>query len=72
MFLSSCFLGMKKPDERIYRLALDITQHPPEQCVFIDDRALNLECATALGIGTIHFTNATALRTSFDELGITV
>jgi putative hydrolase of the HAD superfamily len=72
MFLSSCFLGMKKPDERIYRLALDITQHRPEQCVFIDDRALNLECATALGIGTIHFTNVTALRTSFDELGITV
>lgn len=71
MFLSSCFLGVKKPDERIYRLALDITQHRPEQCIFIDDRALNLECATALGIGTIHFTNAAALRASLDDLGIT-
>jgi putative hydrolase of the HAD superfamily len=72
MFLSSCFLGVKKPDERIYRLAMDITQHRPEQCVFIDDRALNLECATRLGIHTIHFTNATELRSSLGELGVTV
>jgi putative hydrolase of the HAD superfamily len=71
MFLSSCFLGVKKPDERIYRLALDITQHRPEQCIFIDDRALNLECADRLGIRTIHFTNTTQLRASLDELGIT-
>jgi len=72
MFLSSCYLGMKKPDEEIYRVAVDITQHQPEQCVFIDDRELNLECANLAGIHPIHFNNADQLRTSLGEVGVAV
>jgi len=44
-FFSSCFVHIRKPDEAIYRLALEVTQRRPEECLFIDDRALNLECA---------------------------
>jgi putative hydrolase of the HAD superfamily len=50
MFLSSCYLGVKKPDEGIYAMAVSITQYRPEECVFIDDRELNLECANLAGI----------------------
>src|SRR5437660_8605416 len=34
----SCFLGLRKPDEAMYRAVLNITQSAPTQCVFIDDR----------------------------------
>ena len=43
-FFSSCYLGVRKPEEQIYRLALEIAQREPEECVLIDDRGLNLEC----------------------------
>ena len=70
-FFSSCFLGVKKPDEAIYRLALQMTQLPPEECLFIDDRALNLECArNCVGMRTIHFQAPAQLQHELRELGI--
>lgn len=65
LFLSSCYLGVKKPDEQIYRMAVDITQHRIEESIFIDDRELNLECSRLLGISSVHFEDADQLR---DEL----
>ena len=38
VFFSSCFLGLRKPDKAIYRLALQVTQQAPANCIFIDDR----------------------------------
>lgn len=70
VFLSSCFLGMRKPDPAIYRLALDITQRPPEECVFIDDRQLNVECARREGMPAIQFQNPIQLQAEFRNLGI--
>jgi len=71
VFFSSGFLGVKKPDEAIYRLALQITQLPPEECLFIDDRALNLECArNCVGMRTIHFQDPAQLQRELRELGI--
>ena len=72
VFMSSCYLGMRKPEEHIYRVAVDITQHRPEQCVFIDDRELNLECAERAGIKPVRFKNAEQLRISLRELGVAV
>lgn len=69
-FFSSCFLGFKKPEKRIYQAALEITQRRPAECIFIDDRALNLECAVRLGIGTIHFQNPTQLQRELRERGV--
>lgn len=70
MFMSSCYLGMRKPEEDIYRVAVDVTQHRPEECVFIDDRMLNLECAERAGIHPIHFSDADQLRASLNEFGV--
>ncbi len=72
VFFSSCYLGVRKPAEDIYRMALDVTQHRPEECLFIDDRPLNLECATLLGLRTIHFEGAEDLRAKLAELGVGV
>lgn len=70
VFFSSCFLGLRKPDEVIYRLALDVTQRQPGECVFIDDREVNLECPRELGLRTIRFQDATQLRRELIENGV--
>lgn len=62
IFLSSCYLGVRKPQEEIYRLALKISQRAPEECLFVDDRNLNLECAARLGMHTIHCQNPEQLE----------
>jgi|SRR5215813_1615204 len=71
VFFSSCFLGIRKPDEAIYRTALQVTQRKPEECVFIDDREVNLECPRELGLQTILFRDAEQLRGALRALGIT-
>ncbi len=69
-FFSSCYLGIRKPDEGIYKLALEVTQRHPSECVFIDDRELNLECARALGMRTVHYQNAAQLRQELAANGV--
>ncbi len=71
-FFSSCYLGVRKPEEQIYRLALEISQREPEECVLIDDRGLNLECAREFGIHTIQFKNVAQLREGLAEMGIAI
>jgi putative hydrolase of the HAD superfamily len=70
VFFSSCFLGVSKPHPQIYQLALDISQRQPEECVFIDDHSLNLECARRLGLHTIQFLNAGQLENDLRTLGV--
>lgn len=70
LFVSSCFVSLRKPEVGIYRLALEITQRPPEQCCFIDDRALNLEAAARLGMHAIHMENAQQLEQELKKLGV--
>jgi len=54
-FISSCFVHYRKPDEDMFRIALDIAQVRPEQVVYIDDRSMFVEIAKDLGInGIIH------------------
>jgi putative hydrolase of the HAD superfamily len=70
LFVSSCFVGLRKPEQEIYLLALEVTQKPAEECCFIDDRALNLECARKLGMHTIEMKNAKQLREDLSKLGV--
>jgi len=70
LFVSSCFVGLRKPEPDIYRLALEITQKRPEECCFIDDRALNLEVAKRMGMHTIEMDDAAQLRSELQNLGV--
>jgi putative hydrolase of the HAD superfamily len=71
LFLSSCFVGLRKPERDIYRLALETTQIPAEECCFIDDRALNLECAAHMGMHTIQMQSLDQLRRELANLEVT-
>jgi putative hydrolase of the HAD superfamily len=72
LFVSSCFVGLRKPEVGIYRLALEITQRRPEECCFIDDRSLNLEAASRLGMHVIRMQTAAQLEQDLATLGVSV
>lgn len=68
--LSSCYLGLRKPDAAIYRRALDILGVPGERVLFIDDRPENAVAAATEGMQTIRYTGADALRSELNRLGV--
>lgn len=72
VFFSSCYVRSRKPEEAIFRVALEVSQRPPEQCLFIDDRALNLESPRRLGMKTIHHQNVEQLRAELGNVGVEV
>ena len=72
VFFSSCFVHSRKPEELIFRVALEVTQRPPQECVFIDDRPLNLESPRRLGMNVIHYRNAPQLRADLQKYDVEV
>ncbi|MEN6463588.1 MAG: HAD family phosphatase [Syntrophaceae bacterium] len=50
IFISSAFVHFRKPDEDIYRMALDISQASPDEVLYIDDREMFVQVARGMGI----------------------
>ena len=69
-FISSCFVHLRKPDEDIYRLALDCAQVEAEQVVYIDDRQMFVEVAAGLGINGIHHADLASTRKALADFGL--
>jgi putative hydrolase of the HAD superfamily len=69
-FFSSCYLGLLKPQPECYRRALQITQRAPEECLFVDDRPMNVEVARILGMQPIQFVDAAQLAADLRAAGI--
>jgi putative hydrolase of the HAD superfamily len=67
-FLSSCWLGVRKPIRRFYSRALGIAHADPASSLFIDDRQQNLIPASTLGMNVILFKSATQLRSDLERL----
>jgi len=72
VFFSSCYVHSRKPEAHIFRVALEVTQRKPEECVFIDDRPLNLESPRRLGMNAIHYQNPDQLCSDLAKLNIKV
>lgn len=54
-FFSSCYLGFRKPDPRIFQTALKITRVKPSQSLYFDDRLMFVNIAKKLGMnGVLH------------------
>jgi putative hydrolase of the HAD superfamily len=68
--LSSCYLGMRKPDADIYRRAVDIVGRPSSRIIFIDDRKGNADAAAAVGMHAIQFLGEDKLRFDLQQLGV--
>ncbi len=70
VFFSSCYLGIRKPDEAIYRFVLEITHRAPEESVFIDDREPNVDAARRLGMLAIHYQDPNQFQRELLRVGI--
>lgn len=58
--VDSAFVGLRKPDPRIYELTLERLGDGVrgEDCVFVDDLDVNCEAAGALGMRSVRFEDA--------------
>ena len=71
-FIISSFVRFRKPDEDIFRLALDIAQVRPEQAIYIDDRLLFVEVAQGMRIHSIWHEDLEKTCKSLEDLGLTL
>ncbi len=66
----SCETGVRKPKPEAYLLAAQKLGRPPGACVFVDDRAVNVEAAWRVGMPAIVFEGAESLRAELRALGL--
>lgn len=61
-------VGMRKPAPEMYKLGAQRAGVPPERCVYVDDLPHNLDPAAALGMATIHHTEAAQTIAQLEQL----
>lgn len=66
----SCETGVRKPDAEAYLLAARRLGRRPGACVFVDDRAVNVEAARRVGMPAVVFESAESLRVELSALGL--
>jgi HAD superfamily hydrolase (TIGR01509 family) len=69
-FVSSCFVHLLKPDEDIFRLALDIAQVPALKVIYIDNTKMFAQIAEGLGIRSILHTDYKSTRAKLASFGL--
>jgi epoxide hydrolase-like predicted phosphatase len=71
--IDSSEVGLRKPDEAIFRLALERLGVSAERSIFLDDFEWNLSGAVALGMHTMHVTDTEVAAAELrDRLGLPV
>jgi len=69
-FVSSCFVHLHKPDEAIFRMALDIAQTPARQIIYIENTPMFVQIAEGLGIRSILHTDYKSTCAKLSALGL--
>jgi epoxide hydrolase-like predicted phosphatase len=66
--VDSAFVGMRKPEHEIYRLTVERLGDGlrPEDCVFVDDIALNCEAAREVGMTAVVFESTEQARADIE------
>ncbi|MCX6047134.1 MAG: HAD family phosphatase [Chloroflexi bacterium] len=70
LIVGSAYEKIMKPDRIIFERTLARLGRQPEEAIFIDDFAHNIEGARAVGLHTIHFTPQTDLPAALAALGV--
>ena len=63
-------MNLVKPDARIFDLLLKRIGRRAEECVYIDDSAVNAATADRLGFIAIRFESPQQLAVELDRLGV--
>jgi putative hydrolase of the HAD superfamily len=64
----SCEVGMRKPDEQIFRHAAQALGVEPGECVFVDDIDHNVRAAEAVGMIGVHHVTPDQTLSALQEL----
>ncbi len=67
-FISSCEVGMRKPDPGIFKLAMGVALAAPEQCYYFDDRPMLVDAAARLGINAFHHQGFESSKSIIEQL----
>ncbi len=71
-FISSCYVGLRKPDADIFRLALDVSQVNAEQVLYIENTEMFVQIAEGLGIRGICHTDFNSTCEKLISFGLEV
>ncbi len=71
-WIVSCDLGMKKNQKEIYIAASKSLGLAPEECLFIDNKEVNVEGAKSVGMEALHFSGKDKLVKQLKDIGIDV
>ena len=63
----SCDCRLVKPEPSIYRLCLERLGAQPEECLFLDDVAVNVEGARAVGLPALQFTTSERMTSVLEK-----
>lgn len=72
IFVVSSYVHFRKPDEDIFRIALDVAQADPAEVVYVDDRQMFSEVACRLGMHEVWHRDLESTRAAFESLGLSV
>lgn len=71
-FFCSAYIGMRKPDPRMFRAGAAMLHFRPEECAFIDDRENNCAAAAQVGMRATQYKGEGQLREALAALGVQV
>jgi epoxide hydrolase-like predicted phosphatase len=69
-FIWSCSVGLRKPNPKIYKIALKKLKLPAKEYIFIDDKLAHIKAAKKLGMIGIHFQTPKKLKKDLIKLGV--
>lgn len=72
LFISSCYVHVRKPDITIFKMALDTAQVSVDEVVYIDDVQTFTDIATDLGIKSIRHTDWHLTSVALADLGLKI
>lgn len=72
IFVSSCYVHVRKPDTAIFKMALDLAQVSADEVVYIDDMQIFTDIAMDLGIKSIRHTDWHSTSESLADMGLFV
>ena len=68
LVVDSAFVGLRKPDPKIYHLTCERLEVEPQTCLFIDDFEINCSAAEELGMTAVHFRETAQARREIEAV----
>jgi len=70
--VASSFVHFRKPDEDIFRMAIDISQTEPKNSIYVDDRLMFVDIAKSLGMNGIHYKGLPGAKDELKKFGLSL